>query len=334
MSAFDVQGDVRGPWRRFLDALEDQRPALHRYCCRLTGNVWDGEDLLQDALLNVFGALGKIDRDLENPAAYLARTATHLWIDRQRRSARERAWIADVAAAAADASDATADASHERPERALEARQALGTLATWPPRERAAVLLCDVLDFTSAEAGAMLQISAGAVKAALHRARERLASADSATASPAAPPRALVEAFLAALAARDLDALQRLCADDLVVELVGGATSYGFDASRTFFAHAHWEPGPEMAALARAMRMGTRPNWRLANYDGEWLVLGLRTYDGLEGLNEIHRLEAIDDRIARIRCYCFSPDTLRHVAERLGMRALARPYRSPDPPRR
>jgi hypothetical protein len=36
--AFAVQADVRGPWRRYLDALAPLRPHLHRYCCRLTGN--------------------------------------------------------------------------------------------------------------------------------------------------------------------------------------------------------------------------------------------------------------------------------------------------------
>ena len=71
-------------------------PALHRYCCRLTGNVWDGEDLMQDALLRVFGLLGKIDRDLENPKAYFIRTATHLWIDQQRRLALHRQWQSSV----------------------------------------------------------------------------------------------------------------------------------------------------------------------------------------------------------------------------------------------
>src|SRR5512147_2204947 len=103
--AFQVQADVRGPWRRYLDALAPLRPDLHRYCCRLTGNVWDGEDLVQDTLLRVFGLLGKIDANLENPRAYLLRTATHLWIDRMRRRARERDLLA------AERADALASAS-------------------------------------------------------------------------------------------------------------------------------------------------------------------------------------------------------------------------------
>ena len=78
---FANQGAVRGPWRNYLDSLAQYRPDLHRYCRRLTGNVWDGEDLMQDTLVRVFSMLGKIDANLENPRAYLIRTATNLWIE-------------------------------------------------------------------------------------------------------------------------------------------------------------------------------------------------------------------------------------------------------------
>ena len=126
--AFAVQSDVRGPWRRYLDALAPLRPGLHRYCRRLTGNVWDGEDLMQDALLRVFGLLGKIDRDLENPKAYFIRTATHLWIDQQRRLALHRQWQSSVG----DADDGAAAA-----EQHVELRQAASALLKrLPPRER------------------------------------------------------------------------------------------------------------------------------------------------------------------------------------------------------
>jgi hypothetical protein len=37
----------------------------------------------------------------------------------------------------------------------------------------------------------------------------------------------------------------------------------------------------------------------------------------------------VDGAVVRIRCYCFCPDTLRLVAEHLGIRAVRRPYRSP-----
>ena len=54
------------------------------------------------------------------------------------------------------------------------------------------------------------------------------------------------------------------------------------------------------------------------------------TLDEDEGLNEIHRIEAVDERIVRVRTCCFCPATLAVVAEALGCRVLPRPCRSPS----
>lgn len=316
-SPFAVQADVRGPWRRYLDALAPLRADLHRYCCRLTGNVWDGEDLVQDTLLRVFGLLGKVDADLANPRAYLVRTATHLWIDRMRRRARERAIVAEERA---EVGGAPPGPPPDQPAAVHEAAERL--LQRLAPRERAAVLLKDVLDLSLEETASMLQVSVGAVKAALHRGRGRLEGGDRESPPPGpGPSRGLVERFVKALATKDLETLGALCAADLSVELVGGAELEGFERSRSFFEHAHFVM-PELG-------FGTSPRWELAEYLGEPVVLGFRTLDGREGLNEVHRLEEQEGRIARIRCYCFCPDTLRVVGEHLGIHALARPYRSP-----
>lgn len=314
-SAFGVQKDVRGPWRAYLDSLVPLRPALHRYCTRLCGNVWDGEDLVQDALVRVFSLLGKIDADLDNPRAYLIRTATHLWIDRERRRAKERALLE---------SEGAISRGHggDAPEPS-DVRQAAGTLLSQlPPRERAAVLLKDVFDLSLEETASMLKTTVGAVKAALHRARGRLADAERDTpVGGAKPSRDLVDRFIRALGAKDIPALQALCCEDLSVELVGGAEMEGFERSRSFFEHAHF--------VMPAIGMGENPRWELAEYEGEPIALGFRTLGGVEGLNEVHRLEETDGKIARIRCYCFAPDTLRTVAEHLGIKALDRRYRSP-----
>jgi RNA polymerase sigma-70 factor, ECF subfamily len=315
-NAFSVQGDVRAPWRQYLDALEPLRPDLHRYCCRLTGNIWDGEDLLQDSLMRVFSLLGKIDADLDNPRAYLIRTATNLWIDRVRRIGRERQLLRDSVPRDTDASIEPADV-HDA------ARTLLTSL---PPKERAAILLKDVFDLSLEESAAYLKTSVGAVKSALHRGRERLQNTErpANTAAPAtgALSRELVERFTAALQAADIDALHAMCLEDVSVELVGGAESDGFERSRSFFAHAHFVM-PEIG-------FGSNPNWRVVEYDGEPMVLGFRTLDGYEGINEVHRLETSDGKIARIRCYCFCPDTLRAIGEALGLPALRRRYRSPS----
>ncbi len=311
-NAFAVQGDIRRPWRRYLDALAPLRPQLHRYCVRLTGNVWDGEDLMQDALVRVFALLGKIDMDLENPRAYLIRTATHLWIDRMRRRAREEAALALEAAEPQSEEPAESDATKP----AVDAM-----FRKLHPQERAAIVMKDVLELSLEETAAVLKTSPGAVKAALHRARGRL-SDEKPAASFGAPPRELVERFLKALSAKDLPALQAMCAVDVSVELVGGMEAESFSIGRMVFEHAHMElpiPG-----------FGTKPRWELVQYEGEPMVIGYRTMDGVEGLNEIHRLEVTDGEITRARVYCFCPDTLEAVADDLKIPALARPYRSPS----
>jgi RNA polymerase sigma-70 factor, ECF subfamily len=316
--AFKVQRRIRGPWRRFLDALTPLRSDLHRYCCRLTGNVWDGEDLVQDTLIRVFSLLGKIDLQLENPRAYLVRTATNLWLDRVRRAARHNELV-ELAAAGADV--AAPDASLQ-PEVSDATKRLLQSLH---PQERAAVVLNEVFDYSLAETASILQTSVGAVKSALHRARGRIAAT-----VPAAgfmePSRELVETFLKALATQDLATLEKICAADLRVEIVGGAEADSFERSRTFFTHAH----QEMPALG----FGRKPRWELINFEGEWMVLGHRTLHGREGVNEIQRIAAHDGVITRVRIYCFCPDSLQVVASSLGLPVVKRrlAYRSPALP--
>jgi RNA polymerase sigma-70 factor (ECF subfamily) len=322
-SAFALQDDVRHTWRRYLDALVPLRPALHRYCCRLTGSVWDGEDLMQDTFLKVFGLLGKIDADLRDPRAYMFRTATNLWIDQQRRRALDRDYRATL-----DTRDAEADGSSRGKELFDSANDFLTTL---PARERAAVLLRDVLDLPADDVAALLGVSVGAVKAALHRGRERLAAAPAQTRSFASPK--LVQRFLDALAANDLAALQAICSADVQIELVGGAQMENFESGRTFFAHAHFVFPEHMQAAARAMGFGIDPHWRLFEYEGETLVVGFRRFDGEPVLNEAHRFEEADGRIVRVRSYCFTPETLGVIAEALGAGVAPKPHRSPDPPR-
>ena len=321
---FAVQKDVRVPWRKYLDELAPLRPELHRYCVRLTGNVWDGEDLVQEALLRVFGQLGKLDADLErleHPRAYLARTATRIWIDQRRRAARERE-VLEVERREGRA--AVGDGLAGDPTRAPEVRDAAKQLlAQLAPRERAALLLKVVLVLSLEETARALQTTVAAVKAALQRGRGRLDDAEQSTPPTGPlPSPALVERFLHALSNKDLDTLQAICSADLCVELVGGVDMDGFERARPFFQHAHF--------VMPSLGFGESPRWEIAEYLGETLVLGFRTLGGVEGLNEVHRLEELDGKITRVRCYCFCPDTLRVLGEHLGRNALPRRYRSPS----
>jgi RNA polymerase sigma-70 factor (ECF subfamily) len=312
---FSVNKDVRGPWRAFIDEIAPLRPDLHRYCCGLTGSIWDGEDLAQDVLMRVFAQMGKNNPDLENPRAYLIRTATHLWIDRLRRAKLERAHADSLAAEAKEAAEPNADQLRAVREAASH------VFLTLAPQERAAVLMKDVLDLSLEETAAMLRTSAGAVKAALHRGRARMKAVRDETPPPAAISGDLVDRFLAALRANDVEAVRALCRTDVAIEIVGGFAANTFDQGKAVFEHAHF--------VLPAMGLGEHPRWERIVYRGEPIVLGFRTLNGAEGLNEVWRLEDGEDGLSRVRLYCFCPDTLRALAGELGLPALKRPYRSP-----
>jgi len=318
-NAFSVQRRVRGPWRRYLDTLAPLRPSLHRYCCKLTGNLWDGEDLTQDTLIRVFSLLGKIDRKLDNPQAYLIRTATNLWIDRTRRAAREYACLELQQMAPEQHPEGEQSKTGELRDVSRSLLQALH------PQERAALVLKEVFDYSLDEIARLLTTSVGAVKAALHRGRGRMQNR-----LPRAdfnrPSRELVEAFMNALANKDLKALEAICATDLNMELVGGAECHSFEDSRPFFSHAHAE--------VPLLGFGRNPHWDLIEFDGEPMVVGYRTLNDVEGVNEVHRLEILDGKVVRVRLYCFCPDTLAVVAEQLDKPVVRRPiaYRSPSLP--
>ena len=45
---------------QFMELVDDIRPELHRYCARMTGSVFDGEDVVQDTLAKAYFALGQM----------------------------------------------------------------------------------------------------------------------------------------------------------------------------------------------------------------------------------------------------------------------------------
>ena len=58
----EFREQTRLAWARYLDFLNPFRPELHRYCRRLTGDLWEAEDLVQDTLVRGFASLGVVHR--------------------------------------------------------------------------------------------------------------------------------------------------------------------------------------------------------------------------------------------------------------------------------
>ena len=299
----EMRGGARTAWAQFLATIEPIRPALARYCRRLTGDVWDAEDLVHDTLLRGFGTLGFNGQELRDPKAYLLRTATNIWIDAQRRRVLEAALLDDAALAA----QSSAPAAQEQRSQVHDAGEAL--LRYLAPQERAAVLLKDVFDMSLGESADILGTTVGAVKAALNRGRGRLAEVSRENDRPL-PSEAVVDKFVAAYDARDLRALLALMLDTASIDMPPVANEIGregFTRDRGWFAHGTNRDGPRINRLERR------------EFRGEPLILQFTRIRGRDVVTSIIRLETADEKISKILSYTFCPEAVREVATVLGL---------------
>src|SRR5262249_33641712 len=162
----DRDGPFEARYLAFLETISTLRPSLHRYCARMTGSVMDGEDMVQDTLSEAYRKLDKLDerRPLK---PWLFRIAHNRSIDFLRhRGVRDEA---EAAVAMPDVTSST--------EAVLGTGKAVEHLVvTLPPKERACVLLKDVFDYSLDEIAELVDSTVGGVKAALNRARTKLAA--------------------------------------------------------------------------------------------------------------------------------------------------------------
>jgi RNA polymerase sigma-70 factor (ECF subfamily) len=316
--------DLRTDWHRYVDSLVPLRPTLYAYCRRLTGTVWDAEDLVQDTLIRAFGRWGVTRPRIRHPRAYLLRTATHVWIDLQRRRATETRSSDAVSAETTPQATSPATSSHVRDASAR-------LLQRLSPQERAALVLKEAFDMTLDEIAEVLTTTTGAVKAALHRGRDRLAEPEGGAASrrPTAAAE-VIDRFIERFIAEDLSGLIDLMLETGAFENVGNSYHTGLDPEqgtpgplrKVVYGHKEWPKEFGSTAHRRVERIA---------YDGEWIAAFFVQGDGPEALTNVMRFDDCEGRIARIRSYGFCPDTIRTIAEALGVPAWTGIYRAPTP---
>jgi RNA polymerase sigma-70 factor (ECF subfamily) len=291
--------------REFLVAIEEHRPRLFAYCRRLAANVWDAEDLVQETLTKAFARAAETHVAIDNPAAWLARIATNVYLDQCRRA--QPVLMSDLEVPAAESTDPA------------EVRDALQELVSvLPPQERAVLMLKDVFDYPLADIASMVGTTTGAVKSALHRGRAKLATPEPVRRRPA-PDRAVLEAAAAAFSAYDVDALVELFLDDGVMYIVGMVHETGARQMR--------EGSLEHTfALERQVRYSAE----VRDFDGEPLVAIFSTPaegDGPRGLAEVWRCVTEDGRLRLTADYFFCPEVVSEVAEAWDVPTVLHGYR-------
>lgn len=148
----------------FEDFYEAQHRDLFGAMCLIAGNRHDAEEITQEAFVTVWERWDRVER-MENPAGYLYRTAMNTFRMRFRR--------AKIAARRVARSIGKSDDLD-----VFEARHELDRgLATLTPRQRAAIVLTELIELSSAEAGKAMGVKPATVRKLASQGREALRAA-------------------------------------------------------------------------------------------------------------------------------------------------------------
>jgi len=209
------------------DELEEHRHELTGYCYRMLGSPFEAEDAVQETLLRAWRGLERF----EGRAAlrsWLFRIATNVCLD-QLESRKHRARPMDLG----PAGEPVLENLHELPEvtwiepiptdpaEAAVERETIrlafvAALQHLPPRQRAVLILREVLRWRAREVAELLETSVASVNSALQRARTTLDSTD--LSDPAAElgpaERELLERYVKAFERYDIEALTKVIRED------------------------------------------------------------------------------------------------------------------------
>ena len=301
--------------------LESYRPALTGHCYRMLGSVLDAEDAVQEAMLRAWKSLDRF-KEQSSLKTWLYRIATNVCLDTLSSTNRTRirplevsetpgtvspdmqlpqrsreTWVEPIP----DRLALPADDAHSPEEHAIlkeSIRLAfVAALQYLPPRQRAVLLLTQVLNWSAVETAEALDMSVAAVNSALQRARATLD-----TRNPSVVPRALsdeqqalVARYVAAFEAYDVVTLTKLLHDEATLSmppyamwLQGHASiaawllSFGLGCRGSILVPVEASGGTP--AFAQYRRMGEWP-WALILLDvAEDRIMGMTSYLDVETL--------------------------------------------------
>jgi RNA polymerase sigma-70 factor (TIGR02960 family) len=219
----------------FAQQAERHRRELHVHCYRMLGSFDEAEDLVQETLLRAWRARDTLGRP-EWFRAWLYKIATNACLDTIKRKGRDNVsldtfadlpWLQPYP----DRLLAEVAPADDEPDAAAIGRETIeltyiAVIQLLPPRQRAVLILRDVLDWPAAEVATLLEIGVAAVNSALQRARatlqERLPPArreDWRAPEVSASERALLDGFIATHMHGDAEGALALLAEDIRVTM-------------------------------------------------------------------------------------------------------------------
>jgi RNA polymerase sigma-70 factor (ECF subfamily) len=217
-------------------ALEQHRAELTAYAYRMLGSPFDAEDAVQETFVRAWRSLDRFE-GRASLRSWLYRIATNVCLD-MLNSRQRRARPMDLG----PAGEPVAENLHELPEvtwiqpvpdslvvpdgdpaEVAAARESIrlafvAALQHLPPRQRAVLILCEVLRWQASEVAELLEVSVASVNSALQRARATLASANATAATTSTElgdeDRELLARYVTAFERYDMNALTSLIKED------------------------------------------------------------------------------------------------------------------------
>jgi RNA polymerase sigma-70 factor (ECF subfamily) len=257
------------------DLVEMHSHELQVHCYRILGSLQDAEDALQETLVSAWRSLGEFGQRA-SLRTWLYKIATNRCLDMLRANSRRPRVAPPVTEAALPEPTGAGDAppwlepypdvlldhlvdQRPGPEARYETTEAISlafiiALQLLPPRQRAALVLRDVLGYHAAEVAQMLDATQESVQSALKRARATVDNhlADSGSTGGSGPARQsdtaaehrLVARLTDALERADLDALIDLLVTDVRLSMPPAMLEYrGIESAQRLFAAVVFRPG-------------------------------------------------------------------------------------------
>jgi len=240
----------------FAAATDGYRRELLAYCYRMLGSVQDAEDVVQEVYLRAWRAFDRYDARRASVRTWLYRIATNACLTALDKLGRA-ALPTEVFAPSGDP-EAIPEPGRDEirwlqpipdvlldPATVADARGGvrlafITALQHLPARQRAALILRDVLDWRAAEVADLLDTSTASVNSALQRAREQLSAAAPDAEKVAEPDdtarRQVLDRFVTAFVAADMAGLAELLREDVELEMPPSPTWFaGREAVVRFF---------------------------------------------------------------------------------------------------